>query len=177
MPRARGPTAILRMYMSGSDGIEPRGDAAIIEIAFVPPRATTARPSSGSSARSYSSPPAPIVEPAASCSPSSGAADHDAAADRHPLEREPRARERRVLGRLHVGAAEPAGTGERRPLGDARERLALARRPRARSALASGALATARQRRITSSITRSIVRSTFAFSTTGTLSRRARPTM
>ena len=24
-PRARGPTAILRMYMSGSDGIEPRG--------------------------------------------------------------------------------------------------------------------------------------------------------
>ena len=34
-PRARGPTAILRMYMSGSDGIEPRGAAAIIEIAFV----------------------------------------------------------------------------------------------------------------------------------------------
>ena len=62
-PRARGPTAIFRMYMSGSDGIEPRGAAAIIEIAFVPPRATTARPSSGSSARSNSSPPRPIIVP------------------------------------------------------------------------------------------------------------------
>ena len=46
------------------------------------PRATTARPSSGSIARSTSSPPAPIIVPAASCSPSSGAADHDAARDR-----------------------------------------------------------------------------------------------
>src|SRR4029078_13631902 len=36
-PRARGPTAILRMYMSGSEGIVPRGAAATIEIAFVPP--------------------------------------------------------------------------------------------------------------------------------------------
>ena len=70
-PARNRPTAIFRMYMSGSDGIEPRGDAAIIETAFVPPRATTARPSSGSSARSYSSPPAPIDEPAASCSASS----------------------------------------------------------------------------------------------------------
>ena len=52
LPRATGPTAIFRMYMFGSDGIVPRGEAATIEIAFVPPRATTARPSSGSSARS-----------------------------------------------------------------------------------------------------------------------------
>src|SRR5471032_2918160 len=73
VPRARGPTAILRMYMSGSDGSDPRGEAAIIEIAFVPPRATTARPSSGSRARSYSSPPAPTNELTASCSSPSGA--------------------------------------------------------------------------------------------------------
>src|SRR5579885_2695386 len=64
-PRARGPTASLRMYMSGSSGIDPRGPAAIIEIALPPPRATTARPSSGSIARSTSSPPAPIAVPAA----------------------------------------------------------------------------------------------------------------
>ena len=72
-PRAVGPTAIFRMYISGSDGIAPRGDAAIIEIAFVPPRATTARPSSGSSARSTCSPPAPIIVPVPSCSAPSGA--------------------------------------------------------------------------------------------------------
>ena len=40
-PRARGPTAILRMYMSGRDGIEPRGPTAIIESALLPPRAVT----------------------------------------------------------------------------------------------------------------------------------------
>src|SRR5579884_1922835 len=71
-PRAGGPTAIFRMYMSGREGIDPRGAAAIMEIALVPPRATTARPSSGSSARSNSSPPAPTSVPAASCSASSG---------------------------------------------------------------------------------------------------------
>ena len=46
-PRARGPTAILRMYMSGSDGIEPRGAAAIIEIAFVPPAPRRRDPRAG----------------------------------------------------------------------------------------------------------------------------------
>jgi hypothetical protein len=50
--------------------------------------------------------------------------------DRHALERNPGARERGVLGCLVVGAAEPAGARQRRSLGDARERLALALRPR-----------------------------------------------
>ena len=72
-PRARGPTAILRMYMSGSVGIEPRGPTAIIESALLPPRAVTPRPSSGSSARSTSSPPVPISVPTASWSAPSGA--------------------------------------------------------------------------------------------------------
>ncbi len=72
-PRARGPTAILRMYMSGRDGIDPRGPTAIIESALFPPRAVTARPSSGSTARSTSSPPAPISVPIASWSAPSGA--------------------------------------------------------------------------------------------------------
>src|SRR6266498_1102285 len=51
-PRARGPTAILRMYMSGRVGKESRSPTAIIDMAPFPPRATTPRPSSGSSARS-----------------------------------------------------------------------------------------------------------------------------
>ena len=59
-PRARGPTAILRMYMSGSSSSDPGGPTAIIDIAPLPPRATMPRPSSGSSARSTDSPPAPM---------------------------------------------------------------------------------------------------------------------
>src|SRR5581483_10537058 len=64
-PRARGPTAILRMYMSGSSISCPGSPTAIIDIAPFPPRATTPRPSSGSSARSTSMPPAPSVAPGA----------------------------------------------------------------------------------------------------------------
>src|SRR5204863_6224484 len=96
--------------------------------------------------------------------------DHDVAVDRHPLEGEAGAGERGVLGRLHVGPAEPACAGESRTLGDARERLALAGRPRVVD-VGHGRSAAS----ITSPITWSIVRSTFAFSTTGTPSRRARP--
>ena len=179
-PRARGPTAIFRMYMSGSDGIEPRGAAAIIEIAFVPPRATTARPSSGSSARSNSSPPAPMTVPAASCSASSCA----------PITTLPLIGICSSAFRAAVNDASSAASlsarpshrapGERRPLGHARERLALALRPvlLGRRGLA-GRLFDLRHRgsrkrsaaSITSPITPSIARSTFAFSTTGTPSR------
>src|SRR5919204_5510946 len=62
-PRARGPTAILRMYMSGRLSSEPRSPTAIIDMAPLPPRATTPRPSSGSRARSTVSPPAPMSSP------------------------------------------------------------------------------------------------------------------
>ena len=174
-PRATGPTAIFRMYMSGSDGIEPRGDAAIIETAFVPPRATTARPSSGSSARSYSSPPAPIDEPGRQLLGLLVPADHDLAADRHLLERDARPRERRLLGGLLVGAAEPAGAG-RAPNARSRAQTISQRhclRPSPSVTRGPGAV---RPTASTISITSSTVRSTFAFSTTGTLSRRARPT-
>ena len=60
------------MYMSGSRRSEPGGPTASIDIAPVPPRATTPRPSSGSTARSNASPPAPTAEPIVSTSPSSG---------------------------------------------------------------------------------------------------------
>ena len=65
-PRARGPTAILRMYMSGSVTSEPGSPTAIIDIAPLPPRATMPRPSSGSSARSTCRPPSPTTVPCAS---------------------------------------------------------------------------------------------------------------
>src|SRR6266542_315824 len=72
-PRARGPTAILRMYMSGRVGKESRSPTAIIDMAPFPPRATTPRPSSGSSARSTGGPPAPISSPTRSGDSSSPA--------------------------------------------------------------------------------------------------------
>src|SRR3954447_1385385 len=107
-------------------------------------------------------------------------ADHDTPVDRHLLEREPRARERRLFGGLLVRTAEPARTGQRRPLGHPRERLtdALAPFDLGRGGLPHAhAVCRARSAaRITSSITWSIVRSTLAFSTTGTSSRRARAT-
>ena len=59
-PRARGPTAILRMYMSGTVSSDPCSPATIIDIAPLPPRATSAPPpSSGTSARSAGRPPPP----------------------------------------------------------------------------------------------------------------------
>jgi hypothetical protein len=62
------------MYMSGRVGSDPRAPTAIIETALLPPRATTAPPSIGSSATSTSSPPSPTAVPAASGpSESSGA--------------------------------------------------------------------------------------------------------
>ena len=63
LPFARGPTAIRRMYMSGRRSSDPGGPTAIIDIAPLPPRATTPRPSSGSTARSNDSPPAPTSVP------------------------------------------------------------------------------------------------------------------
>src|SRR6266540_856072 len=72
-PRARGPTASLRMYMSGRVGKESRSPTAIIDMAPFPPRATTPRPSSGSSARSTGGPPAPISSPTRSGDSSSAA--------------------------------------------------------------------------------------------------------
>ena len=161
------------MYMSGSDGIVPRGDAAIIEIAFVPPRATTARPSSGSSARSYSSPPAPIDRPRHELLAVLRTADHDVAVDRQTLERRARAAERRLLGGVLVGAAEPARA----------RRAPRASVTRAKDSHGAGAalLPRSRGRRLLGGVdtrltTSSIVRSTFAFSTTGTPSRSARET-
>ena len=62
-PRARGPTAILRMYISGSSRIRPGSPTASIDIAPLPPRATMPRPSSGSSARSTALPPPPTCSP------------------------------------------------------------------------------------------------------------------
>src|SRR6266487_952749 len=60
--RARGPTASLRMYMSGKVCSEPGSPTAIMDIAPPPPRATTPRPSRGSSARSTCAPPpAPLA--------------------------------------------------------------------------------------------------------------------
>ena len=72
-PRARGPTAILRTYMSGRLINEPGSPTAIIDIAPLPPRATTPRPSSGSIARSTASPPAPTSSP--TCSGDSSSAE------------------------------------------------------------------------------------------------------
>ena len=102
---------------------------AIIDIAPLPPRATTPRPSSGSSARSTSSPPVPIVRADARAGPR----------PRPPITMRPsigsaRARRaspgRRLLGRLLVGAPEPARAGERRALGHARVALADGRHGR-----------------------------------------------
>ena len=62
-PRAVGPTAIFRMYMFGSRGNEPASPTASIDIAPTSPRATTVAPSTGSTARSTASPPAPTTVP------------------------------------------------------------------------------------------------------------------
>ena len=70
-PRARGPTAILRMYMSGSVCSDPRGATASIDMAPLAPRATMPLPSIGSTARSTASPPTPTCVPGASSSASS----------------------------------------------------------------------------------------------------------
>src|SRR6266508_1334985 len=69
--RAAGPTAILRMYMSGSGMSESGSPTATIDIAPYPPRATTPRPSRGSIARSTRSPPVPISPSSGSWSPPS----------------------------------------------------------------------------------------------------------
>src|SRR5205814_1495664 len=102
-------------------------------------------------------------------------ADHDLTADRHLLERDACARGGRFLRRLLVGAAQPARTGQRRALGHTRKRFAEALPPR--DIVAHTGSRSRSADRITISITSSTVRSTFAFSTTRTLSRRARPTM
>ena len=125
-PRARGPTAILRMYMSGSvqqraglaDGdhrhravAAARDDAAALERVereVDRPRRRRRRSS-----------------PTAQRRPPPRRADHDAAADRQLVERR-RASPRTAASSAPscVGAAEPARAGERRALGRARVRLA-----------------------------------------------------
>src|SRR5262249_6561939 len=116
-----------------------------------------------------------------------GRADHDAAADRQALERVAGAGERRLLGRILVGPAEPARAGERGPLGHAGVALADARA--ARPGLEAAALArlglqvghATRSSRSasdsTSSITAAVDRSVFVASITGTPAPSARPTM
>src|SRR5581483_7671940 len=79
------------------------------------------------------------------------AADDDLAADRQRLEGEPCTRECRLLRRVLVGPAQPAGAGQRGTLGHARVALAQARRGRvvghtstsARTAAASTSSSTA----------------------------------
>ena len=85
------------MYMSGRVGNEPRGPDAIIDIAPLPPRATIPAPSSGSSARSAGSPPAPMLAPAPKARPPLRGADHDVPVDRKLLERLEHARARGLL--------------------------------------------------------------------------------
>src|SRR5581483_7493851 len=101
------------------------------------------------------------------------AADHDLAADRQLLERQPRAGERGILRGLHVGASEPARSAEGGALGDPGEALARAVPAKDRVGHAGTTWAESTTRPTTSSIERS----TFAFSTTETPSRRARDTM
>src|SRR6185437_6299917 len=102
-----------------------------------------------------------------------GPPDDDVAVDRQVLERPASARERRVLGRLHVGTAEPARTRERSAFGDAGEALAGARPPDAALRLTQAGSCSRAASCSTSSITSPIVRSTFVFSITGTRSCRA----
>ena len=102
--------------MSGSRRIEPAGATASIAIAPVPPRATTPRPSSGSRARSTGSPLAPTSSPGSERLARPRAAD-DAARDRQLGERRHHPRRGGLLRCLLVAAAEPAGSGERSPLG------------------------------------------------------------
>ncbi len=127
-PRARGPTAIFRMYMSGRFSSESGSPTAIIDIAPLPPRATTPRPSSGSSARSTFSPPAPIRWPTWSGESSSTAPitirpsiGNPSSAGTHRLRGV-------ALGAFLVGASEPAGGRERRTLRHAHVLLAEAKR-------------------------------------------------
>src|SRR5436190_464486 len=70
-PRARGPTAILRMYMSGSVTSEPASPTAIIDIAPSPPRAPPARSHARRTRRCTARagrpvPPRPFAEPSRS---------------------------------------------------------------------------------------------------------------
>ena len=70
-PFATGPTAIFFMYMRGTRVIPPGSQAARIDSAPTPPRATTAAPSTGSQASSSGTPPAPMLVPGDSAWPSS----------------------------------------------------------------------------------------------------------
>ncbi|MPM60439.1 hypothetical protein SDC9_107290 [bioreactor metagenome] len=74
-PLARGPTAILSMYISGACSRQPFGAMAITAIAPGCPLATKFVPSTGSTAISTSGPPQPTFSPiysigASSISPS-----------------------------------------------------------------------------------------------------------
>ena len=186
LPRATGPTAIFRMYMSGRVGNEPLGPAAIIDIAPLPPRATMLTPSSGSRARSAGSPPAPIRAPAAS-SPASSEAPMTmcpsiGSCSRASCIPEPAG----FLCALLVGPSEPSRAGQRGALCDARIALAEAR-PRDRGlalglGLYSGELCHPTLCNLsaalsTSSITAWVAPSRSLFPITGTPSFSARSTM
>ena len=88
LPARAGPTAIWRMYMSGRRRSEPGGPTAIIDMAPLPPRATTPRPSSGSRARSNASPPCADLDAGLELAALAGA-DDDRAVDGQPVERRP----------------------------------------------------------------------------------------
>ena len=116
-----------------------RGPTAIIDIAPLPPRATTPRPSSGSSARSTSLPPAPTIAPDVSC-PIVERAEHDTAADGQDVERRracrsprpPRPRPGRPGRASGAERAPPARSRAGRP-GTGRAASSSARRRRPRS--------------------------------------------
>src|SRR3954454_25055394 len=112
-------------------------------------------------------------------------ADDARAVEGQLLEREPHRGRRVVLGRLLVGAPEPARPGERGSLRDARVALAEAGPalvagpvgPRLRLGLRHRAASTGSAAVSTSSITSPIAASMFPFSITGTPCLRARPRM
>ena len=109
VPRATGPTAILRMYMSGSVCREPGSPTAITSRRCRRARRSrcprAGRPRDRPSRRRFQS----GCRPAASRSPD---ADDDASVDRQELEPRAHAGRRRLRGNL-VGPSQPAGTRQR----------------------------------------------------------------
>ena len=173
--RARGPTAIRRMYMSGSRSSEPGGPTASIDIAPVPPRATTPRPSSGSTARSKASPPAPTAGPSSARRRRRGRSRP--CRDRQLRETGEHRHLRRLLGGVLVVPAEPARA--------ASAAHSVARAKRAQGQVSSGVSLTSARSSLDAARGalgplehevhhRAIASSCFSFSITGTSFRYAR---
>ena len=116
------------MYMSGRVGNEPRGPAAIIDIAPLAPRATMPAPSSGSSARSAALAAGPDARSWRERSRASAGADDDVARRSGAGRAPPASRRTRPPAPLLVVAPEPAAARERRALRHACVALAEAGR-------------------------------------------------